>query len=112
MLSGSRSSLTFDPDAVVLGADPPRLDCCDLLSEIKGSDQTHRRIGDEFIGAKPDNPPTDDDLSKATQQGITGGHRDSPEVGPVSRDCGLLAKKKTRRIKLTGSFTGRGMSKS
>ena len=31
----------FDPDVVVLGADPPQLDCCDLLSEIKGSEQTH-----------------------------------------------------------------------
>jgi DNA-binding NarL/FixJ family response regulator len=26
---------------VVLGANPPQLDCCDLLSEIKGSEQTH-----------------------------------------------------------------------
>lgn len=24
-----------------MGADPPQLDCCDLLSEIKGSEQTH-----------------------------------------------------------------------
>lgn len=31
----------FDPDAVVLGANPPQLDCCDLLSAIKGSEQTH-----------------------------------------------------------------------
>ena len=37
---GMKAVLAFDPDAVVLGADPPRLDCCDLLSEIKGSDHT------------------------------------------------------------------------
>src|ERR1700740_3455512 len=35
------SVLAFDPDVVILGADPPRLDCCDLLSEIKGSEHTH-----------------------------------------------------------------------
>jgi DNA-binding response OmpR family regulator/S1-C subfamily serine protease len=38
---GMKAVIAFNPDAVVLGADPPRLDCCDLLSEIKGSDQTH-----------------------------------------------------------------------
>ena len=38
---GMKAVLTFDPDAVVLGADPPQLDCCDLLSEIKGSENTH-----------------------------------------------------------------------
>src|SRR5438309_1565916 len=38
---GMKAVLTFDPDAVVLGADPPQLDCCDLLSEIKGSEHTH-----------------------------------------------------------------------
>src|SRR5260370_10145031 len=32
--------LSFDPDGVILGADPPQLDCCDLLSQIKGSEQT------------------------------------------------------------------------
>jgi DNA-binding response OmpR family regulator len=32
---GMKAVLAFDPDAVVLGADPPHLDCCDLLSEIK-----------------------------------------------------------------------------
>src|SRR6266446_6908703 len=36
-----KTVLAFDPDVVVLGADPPQLDCCDLLSEIKGSKQTH-----------------------------------------------------------------------
>src|SRR4029077_21111961 len=30
----------FNPDTVVMGADPPQLDCCDLLSEIKGSEHT------------------------------------------------------------------------
>ena len=38
---GVQAVLAFDPDAVVLGADPPQLDCCDLLSEIKGSERTH-----------------------------------------------------------------------
>jgi serine protease Do len=38
---GMKAVLAFGPDAVVLGADPPQLDCCDLLSEIKGSEQTH-----------------------------------------------------------------------
>jgi len=38
---GMKTVLAFDPDAVVLGADPPQLDCCDLLSEIKGSELTH-----------------------------------------------------------------------
>ena len=32
---GMKAVLAFNPDAVVLGADPPQLDCCDLLSEIK-----------------------------------------------------------------------------
>ena len=34
---GMKAVLTFEPDLVILGADPPQLDCCDLLSEIKGS---------------------------------------------------------------------------
>src|ERR1700746_773160 len=34
------SVLAFSPDAVILGADPPQLDCCDLLSEIKGAPRT------------------------------------------------------------------------
>ena len=38
---GMKSVLAFDPDAVILGADPPQLDCCDLLSEIKSSKDTH-----------------------------------------------------------------------
>ena len=38
---GMQGVVAFNPDAVVLGADPPQLDCCDLLSEIKGSEQTH-----------------------------------------------------------------------
>src|SRR5713226_2679321 len=37
---GMKTVLAFDPDAVILGADPPQLDCCDLLSEIKSSEQT------------------------------------------------------------------------
>src|SRR5258708_36632637 len=38
---GMKTVLAFDPDIVVLGADPPQLDCCDLLSEIKGSEHAH-----------------------------------------------------------------------
>ena len=37
---GMQAVLAFRPDAVILGANPPQLDCCDLLSEIKGSEQT------------------------------------------------------------------------
>ena len=37
---GIKAILAFAPEVVVLGADPPRLDCCDLLSEIKGSEPT------------------------------------------------------------------------
>jgi len=37
---GMKSIIDFDPDAVILGANPPQLDCCDLLSEIKGSEHT------------------------------------------------------------------------
>jgi DNA-binding response OmpR family regulator len=37
---GMKAVLAFEPDAVILGADPPQLDCCDLLSEIKGSEDT------------------------------------------------------------------------
>jgi DNA-binding response OmpR family regulator/S1-C subfamily serine protease len=38
---GIKAVVAFDPDIVVLGAAPPQLDCCDLLSEIKGSELTH-----------------------------------------------------------------------
>jgi len=38
---GMKAVLALDPDAVILGADPPQLDCCDLLSEIRGSEHTH-----------------------------------------------------------------------
>jgi DNA-binding response OmpR family regulator/S1-C subfamily serine protease len=37
---GIKAVLAFAPDLVILGADPPQLDCCDLLSEIKGSKHT------------------------------------------------------------------------
>ena len=37
---GMKSVLGFRPDVVILGADPPRLHCCNLLSEIKGSERT------------------------------------------------------------------------
>ena len=39
-IGGMKSVLAFEPDLVILGADPPQLDCCDLLSEIKGSRHT------------------------------------------------------------------------
>jgi DNA-binding response OmpR family regulator/S1-C subfamily serine protease len=37
---GMRAVLALEPDLVILGADPPQLDCCDLLSEIKASKHT------------------------------------------------------------------------
>lgn len=37
---GMKAVLAFMPDLVILGADPPQLDCCDLLSEIKASRHT------------------------------------------------------------------------
>src|SRR5580658_4153907 len=37
---GMKDVLTFEPDLVILGADPPQLDCCDLLSEIKSFKHT------------------------------------------------------------------------
>src|SRR5271170_6622848 len=37
---GMKAVLAFEPDVVLLGADPRQLDCCDLLSEIKSSKQT------------------------------------------------------------------------
>src|ERR1700739_3251840 len=40
-LEGMKAVFSFEPDIVILGADPPQLDCCDLLSEIKVSRQTH-----------------------------------------------------------------------
>jgi DNA-binding response OmpR family regulator len=39
--AGMKTVVAFNPDTVVLGANPPQLDCCDLLSEIKGSEHTH-----------------------------------------------------------------------
>jgi len=41
---GFKAVLAFDPDTVILGANPPQLDCCDLLSEIKGSEPTTHNI--------------------------------------------------------------------
>jgi DNA-binding response OmpR family regulator/S1-C subfamily serine protease len=38
--AGMKAVLAFAPDLVILGADPPRLDCCDLLSETKASKHT------------------------------------------------------------------------
>jgi len=37
--------LAFLPDVIVLGANPPQLDCCDLLSDVKRSEQArHIRV--------------------------------------------------------------------
>jgi len=33
---GMKAVLAFGPDTVIMGADQPQFDCCDLLSEIKG----------------------------------------------------------------------------
>jgi serine protease Do len=38
---GMKAVVALNPDIVVLGADPPQFDCCDLLSEVKGSEHTH-----------------------------------------------------------------------
>ncbi|MGO9339209.1 MAG: trypsin-like peptidase domain-containing protein [Terracidiphilus sp.] len=38
---GMKAVLAFDPDVVILGAHSPQLECCELLSEIKGSEHTH-----------------------------------------------------------------------
>ena len=32
---GMKAVLAFNPEAVVLGADPPELDCCDLLRKSR-----------------------------------------------------------------------------
>jgi DNA-binding response OmpR family regulator len=37
---GMKAVLALKPELVILGADPPQLDCCDLLSEIKASKHT------------------------------------------------------------------------
>ena len=39
--NGMKAVRAFNPDLIILGADPPKLDCCDLLSEVKGSEHTH-----------------------------------------------------------------------
>lgn len=39
-LQGMKAVIAFNPDVVILGADPPQLDCCSLLSEIKSSERT------------------------------------------------------------------------
>jgi len=42
---GMKSVLECEPDVILMGADPPNFDCCQLLSEIKGSDKTsHIRV--------------------------------------------------------------------
>src|SRR5581483_3751176 len=37
-----RNVLESMPDVIVMGANPPQLDCCDLLGDVKGSEQTRR----------------------------------------------------------------------
>lgn len=42
---GMKAIRALDPDAVVLGSESPQLDCCDLLSQMKGSGHTqHIRV--------------------------------------------------------------------
>src|SRR5260370_39935800 len=42
---GLRSVVAFGPDVVILGADPPKVDCCNLLTQVKGSEKTnHIRV--------------------------------------------------------------------
>jgi DNA-binding response OmpR family regulator len=31
--------LEFSPDVIVMAANPPELDCCDLLADVRGSEQ-------------------------------------------------------------------------
>src|SRR6202048_810785 len=52
---GMKAVLAFDPEAVILGADPPQLDCCDLLSEIKCSESTRNiRVAMLAPGGSPE----------------------------------------------------------
>lgn len=40
-----KTILEFMPDVIVLGGNPPQLDCCDLLADVKGSEQArHIRV--------------------------------------------------------------------
>lgn len=40
-----KTILQIGPDVIVLSANPPQLDCCDLLADLKGSDQArHIRV--------------------------------------------------------------------
>jgi S1-C subfamily serine protease/CheY-like chemotaxis protein len=40
-----KNVLEFTPDVIVIGANPPQLDCCDLLADVKGSEQArHIRV--------------------------------------------------------------------
>jgi DNA-binding response OmpR family regulator/S1-C subfamily serine protease len=42
---GLKNVLAFMPDVIVLGANPPKLDCCDLLADVKRSEQArHIRV--------------------------------------------------------------------
>ena len=37
-----KTILEFMPDVIVLGGNPPQLDCCDLLADVKGSEQARQ----------------------------------------------------------------------
>lgn len=42
---GMKLVLAFMPDVIILGANPPQLDCCDLLADVKRSEQArHIRV--------------------------------------------------------------------
>lgn len=49
---GIKAVLAFDPVAVIMGADPPQLDCCDSLSEIKGAEHTQNIRGRGAIAGR------------------------------------------------------------
>jgi len=44
-----KSVIAFEPDLVILGADPPQLDYCALLSEIKASKRKYAISADQTL---------------------------------------------------------------
>jgi hypothetical protein len=66
---GTKAVLAFDPNTIILGANPPQTDCSDLLSEINHSESTtHNRLADESREGMRD---ADEDQT-ANQQSVTG----------------------------------------
>ena len=55
LMVGLKFVLEFMPDVILLGANPPQLDCCDLLSDVKGSEQgRHMRVIMMAAGGSPE----------------------------------------------------------